>query len=60
MVMGGDSRCEGRGFESQCRLQEGHYFTSICCKIVVMFFLKKTQYKRKEAGVGQFFFKKKS
>ena len=24
MVMGGDSRSEGRGFESQCRILDGH------------------------------------
>ena len=24
VVMGGDSRSEGRGFESQCRILDGH------------------------------------
>ena len=37
VVMGGDSRSEGRGFESQCRILDGHFFTLICCKIVLMF-----------------------
>ena len=37
VVMGGDSRSEGRGFESQCCILDGHYFTLICCKIVLMF-----------------------
>ena len=25
VVMGGDSRFEGRGFESQCRILDGHF-----------------------------------
>ena len=37
VIMGGDSRSEGRGFESQCRILDGHYFTLICSKIVLMF-----------------------
>ena len=37
MVMGGESRSEGRGFESRCRMLDGHFFTFICCKIVLMF-----------------------
>ena len=31
VVMGGDSRTEGRGFESQDRILDGH-FSHICCK----------------------------
>ena len=37
VVMGGDSRFEGCGFESQCHILDGHFFTLICCKIVLMF-----------------------
>ena len=37
VVMGGDSRSEGRGFESQCRKLDGHFFTLICRKFVLMF-----------------------
>ena len=33
VVMGGDSLSEGRGFESQHRILDGHFFTLICCKI---------------------------
>ena len=40
MVMGGDSHSEGRGFESQCSILDGHFFTLICCEIVLMFFKK--------------------
>ena len=32
MVMGGDSHSEGRGFEFQHRILDGHYFPFICCK----------------------------
>ena len=32
MVMGGDLCSEGREFESQHRIQHGHFFTYICCK----------------------------
>ena len=37
MVMGGDSRSEGSGFKSKCRILDGDFFTLICCKIVLMF-----------------------
>ena len=37
VVMEGDSRFEGRAFESQCGILDGHFFTLICCKIVLMF-----------------------
>ena len=37
MVMGGDTCSEGRGFESQLRILDGHLFTFICCKIVMLF-----------------------
>ena len=37
MAMGGHSPSEGRGFESQLRILDGHFFTLICCKIVLIF-----------------------
>ena len=37
VVMGRDSRSEGRGFESRHRILDGHFFTYICCKILKMF-----------------------
>ena len=37
VVMGRDSCSEGRGFESRCRILDGHFITLICCKIVLMF-----------------------
>ena len=30
-------RLKGHGFESQHRILDGHFFTYICCKIVMMF-----------------------
>ena len=33
MVMGRDSCSKGREFESKHRILDGHFFTSICCKI---------------------------
>ena len=35
VVMGGDSRPRGRGFESWYPILDGHYFTYIVVKIVV-------------------------
>ena len=32
MVMGGDSRSEGRRFEFWHCILDGHFFTFICCK----------------------------
>ena len=32
MVLGGGSCPEGREFESQHRILDGHFFTYICCK----------------------------
>ena len=60
MVMGGDSRSEGRGFESQCHILDGHFFTLICCKIVLMFILKRLKINEKEAGNGPFLKKKET
>ena len=34
MIIGGDSRSRGRGFESWHRILDGHFFTYLyCCKI---------------------------
>ena len=54
MVMGGDSRSEGRGFESQRCILDGHFFTLICCKIVLMFVCKRPKINEKEARDGPF------
>ena len=40
----GDSRYEGRGFESRCRILDGYCFIWICCKIVLMFVWKRTRW----------------
>ena len=32
MVMGDNSCLRGHGFESQCRILGGHFYTLICCK----------------------------
>ena len=55
MVMGRDSRSEGRGFESRHRILDGHFFTYICCKIFNDVCLKRPKINEKEAGVGSFF-----
>ena len=57
MVMGGDSRSEGCGFESRCHILDGHFFTLICCKNCIVC-LKRPKINEKEAGVGPFFLKK--
>ena len=54
MVMGGDSRSKGRGFESRHRILDGHFFTYICCKNCIVC-LKRLKINEKEAGVGPFF-----
>ena len=46
MVMGRDSRSEGRRFESQHHILDGHFFTYICCKNCIVC-LKKTKNKQK-------------
>ena len=48
VVMWGNSRSEGRGFESKCRILEGHLFTLIFCKIVLMYVWKKTKNKNEK------------
>ena len=45
MVMGGDSRSEGRLFESWCHILDRHLFTLICCKNCIDVCLKKTENK---------------
>ena len=52
MVMGRDSRSEGRGFESRHHILDGHFFTYICCK---NWLFEKTEINEKEAGIGPFF-----
>ena len=59
MVMGVDSRSKGRGFESQRRILDGHFFTLICCKNCIVY-LKRPKINEKEAGVGPIFKKKRS
>ena len=55
MVMGRDSRSEGRGFESQHRILDGHFFhIYICCKNCNDVCLKRPKMNEKEAGVGPF------
>ena len=53
MVIRGDSKSEGREFESRHRLLDGHFFTLICCKIVIVCF-KKTKNELKKAEDGTF------
>ena len=36
VLIGGDSRSEGSGFESQCRIWDGYFFSLIFCKIVLI------------------------
>ena len=49
MVMGDDLCLRGRGFESQSRILDGHFFLLKLC-----FLFEKTENKQKEAGVGPF------
>ena len=60
MVMGRDSRSEGRRFESRHQILDGHFFTYICCKNCNDVCLKRPKINEKEARVGPFFFKKSS
>ena len=52
MVMRGESFPRGCEFESQCRILDGQFFTSICRKIVLMH--DKTENKIKQGRVGPF------
>ena len=51
--MGDNSYLRGRGFESQRRLLDGHFFTLICCKNCIVC-LKRPKINEKEAEVGPF------
>ena len=53
MVMGVDSRSKGRGFESQRRILDGHFFTLICCKNCIVC-LKRPKINKKRPGLAQF------
>ena len=54
VVMGRDSRSEGRGFESRHRILDGHFSTYICCKNYKNVCLKRPKINEKEAGYGPF------
>ena len=58
VVMGGDSRFKGCGFESRHLILYGHFFTYICCKNLSCLF-EKTENKRKRGRGWPIFFKKK-
>ena len=53
MVMGGDSRFEGCGFESQHRILDGQFSQIFVVKICNVC-LKRPKINEKEAGVGPF------
>ena len=53
VVMGRDSRSGGRGFKSQHRILNGHFFTYICCKNCIVC-LKRSKINGEEAGLAQF------
>ena len=56
VVMGGDSRSEGCGFESQCHILDGHdIFSHIFVVKICNVCLKRLKINEKEAGVGPFF-----
>ena len=59
MVMGRDSRSEGRGFESRHRILDGHFFTCICCKNCNDVCLKRPKINKKRPGLAHFFKKMK-
>ena len=54
MVMGEASCSEGLGFKAQHLILDGHFFTLIFCKIVLMFVGKRPKINEKEAGDGPF------
>ena len=51
VVMGGDSCSEGHEFDSKHCMLDGHFFTWICCIIVLMFVWKRPKINGKEAGM---------
>ena len=57
MVIGRDSRSEGRGFHSRYHILDGHFFTYICCKNCSGVCLKRPKLTKKGGG-WQIFFKK--
>ena len=52
VVMGGDSCSEGRGFESQHNILDGHFSHTFAVKIVMF---EKTKINKKDAEDGPFF-----
>ena len=59
MVMGGDSRSKGQGFESQRRILDGHDIFSHRFVVKIVLFVERPKINEKEAEDGPFFFKKK-
>ena len=58
VVMGVDSRSDGRGFESR-HCMDTTFFKLICCKNCIVC-LKRPKMNEKEAGDSPFFFLKKT
>ena len=54
MVIGGDSRSEGRGFESRPCLLDGHFLHTFVVKTCNDVCLKRPKKTIKEAGLGPF------
>ena len=52
VVMGGDSCSEGSGFESQRCILDGHVFTLIYYKFVLMLFWKDWKWTKKRPGMA--------
>ena len=59
VVIGGDSRSKDRGFESRCRILDGHGVFSHLFVVKIVMLFEKTKINEKEAGDGPFFLKKK-
>ena len=60
MVMGGDSRSKVRGFESRCRMLDGHNIFHIYLLLELLCLFEKTKLNKEEAEDGPFFYKKES
>ena len=54
VVMGGDSSSEGRAFEYQLHILDGHFYTFICCKNCNGC-MKMTEVKEKRPRMAHFF-----
>ena len=54
VVLGRDSRSEGRRFESRHHILDAHLFTYICCKNCNDVCMKRPKINEKEAGDGPF------